>query len=169
MCGGANSAHDHDMNEFLVEVDELGKRYGSTEVLRGVSFTVRRGELFGLLGTNGAGKTTTVEILQGLRRADSGAASVLGLDPATSGDRLRRRIGAQLQDAALPDKLRVGEALRLFASLHASPVRSASSPRSGISPASGDARSGPCPAASVNDCSSPSPSSAGPSSCSSTS
>ncbi len=121
MCGGANSAHDHDMNEFLVEVDELGKRYGSTEVLRGVSFTVRRGELFGLLGTNGAGKTTTVEILQGLRRADSGAASVLGLDPATSGDRLRRRIGAQLQDAALPDKLRVGEALRLFASLHASP------------------------------------------------
>ena len=121
MCGGASSAHDQDMSEFLVEVDELGKRYGSTEVLRGVSFTVRRGELFGLLGTNGAGKTTTVEILQGLRRADSGAASVLGLDPATSGDRLRRRIGAQLQDAALPDKLRVGEALRLFASLHASP------------------------------------------------
>jgi ABC-2 type transport system ATP-binding protein len=105
----------------LVEVDGLGKRYGSTEVLRGVSFSVGRGELFGLLGTNGAGKTTTVEILQGLRRADRGAASVLGIDPATSGDRLRRRIGAQLQNAALPDKLRVGEALRLFASLHVSP------------------------------------------------
>ena len=104
-----------------MEVDGLGKRYGTAEVLRDVSFTVARGELFGLLGTNGAGKTTTVEILQGLRRADAGSATVLGLDPVTSGDRLRRRIGAQLQDAALPDKLRVGEALRLFASLHTSP------------------------------------------------
>ncbi|HET9547746.1 MAG TPA: ATP-binding cassette domain-containing protein, partial [Desertimonas sp.] len=68
----------------LVEVDGLDKRYGSAEVLRGVSFAVERGELFGLLGTNGAGKTTTVEILQGLRRADSGSARVLGLDPATA-------------------------------------------------------------------------------------
>jgi ABC-2 type transport system ATP-binding protein len=105
----------------LVEVDGLGKRYGSSEVVRDVSFIVRGGELFGLLGTNGAGKSTTVEILQGLRRSDRGSASVLGLDPATSGDRLRRRIGAQLQDAALPDRMRVGEALRLFSSLHASP------------------------------------------------
>jgi ABC-2 type transport system ATP-binding protein len=83
-----------------------------------VSFDVRRGELFGLLGTNGAGKTTTVEILQGLRQPTAGQVRVLGLDPAQAGDRLRRRIGAQLQDAALPDRLRVGEALRLFASLH---------------------------------------------------
>lgn len=105
----------------LVEVQDLRRRYGTTEVLRGVSFSVERGELFGLLGTNGAGKTTTVEILQGLRRADSGSVSVLGLDPQTSGDRLRRRIGTQLQDAALPDRMRVGEALRLFASLHPSP------------------------------------------------
>ena len=82
---------------------------------------MHRGELFGLLGTNGAGKTTTVEILQGLRRAEGGAVSVLGLDPKTAGDRLRRRIGGQLQDAALPDRLRVGEALRLFASLHPPP------------------------------------------------
>jgi ABC-2 type transport system ATP-binding protein len=107
--------------DALVEVDGLRRSYGSTEVLRGVSFVVRRGELFGLLGTNGAGKTTTVEILQGLRRAGGGQVSVLGLDPATSGDRLRRRIGTQLQDAALPDRMRVGEALRLFASLHPSP------------------------------------------------
>jgi ABC-2 type transport system ATP-binding protein len=62
-----------------------------------------------------------VEILQGLRRADGGSVQVLGLDPARSGDRLRRRIGAQLQDAALPDRIRVGEALRLFASLHPAP------------------------------------------------
>ncbi|MDF2732274.1 MAG: transporter ATP-binding protein [Desertimonas sp.] len=109
------------VDDNLVEVDGLGKRYGTTDVLHGVSFNVRRGELFGLLGTNGAGKTTTVEILQGLRRADTGTARVLGLDPASQGDRLRRQLGTQLQDAALPDKLRVGEALRLFASLHAAP------------------------------------------------
>jgi ABC-2 type transport system ATP-binding protein len=109
------------MDENLVAVDGLAKRYGTTEFLHDVSFNVQEGELFGLLGTNGAGKTTTVEILQGLRRADAGRASVLGLDPAASGDRLRRRIGAQLQDAALPDRLRVGEALALFASLHSSP------------------------------------------------
>ncbi len=107
--------------EALIEVVDLERSYGGTQVLRGVSFSVRRGELFGLLGTNGAGKTTTVEILQGLRRADGGFVSVLGLDPQTAGDRLRRRIGTQLQDAALPDRMRVGEALALFASLHPAP------------------------------------------------
>jgi ABC-2 type transport system ATP-binding protein len=110
-----------DTTDPVVTVRDLHKRYGSTPVLHGVSFTVARGELFGLLGTNGAGKTTTVEILQGLRTADAGTAEVLGLDPGSSGDRLRRRIGAQLQDAALPERMRVGEALRLFASLHPSP------------------------------------------------
>ena len=105
----------------LVEVHGLHKRYGSNDALHGISFRVRRGELFGLLGTNGAGKTTTVEILQGLRRADGGTVSVLGLDPASHGDALRRRIGAQLQDAALPERMRVHEALDLFASLHPEP------------------------------------------------
>jgi len=105
----------------LIEVRDLTKRYGSTHVLRGVSFSVRRGELFGLLGTNGAGKTTTVEILQGLRRADGGSVDVLGLDPGRAGDRLRRLVGSQLQDAALPDRMRVGEAIDLFASLHPAP------------------------------------------------
>jgi len=105
----------------VIEVRDLRRSYGSTEVLRGVSFAVQRGELFGLLGTNGAGKTTTVEILQGLRRADAGEVSVLGLDPRSAGDRLRRLIGTQLQDAALPDRMRIGEALRVFASLHPSP------------------------------------------------
>src|SRR5688500_15057157 len=85
----------------VVEVRDLRKSYGDTEVLHGITFSVQRGELFGLLGTNGAGKTTTVEILQGLRTPDVGAVRVLGLDPAVSGDRLRRGIGAQLQDAAL--------------------------------------------------------------------
>ncbi len=105
----------------VIEVDGLEKRYGATPVLHGISFTVQRGELFGLLGTNGAGKTTIAEILQGLRRASTGRARVVGLDPATAGDRLRRRIGAQLQEATLPHRMRVGEALRLFASLHPAP------------------------------------------------
>lgn len=105
----------------VVEVRDLEKAYGSTRVLRGVSFTVGEGELFGLLGTNGAGKTTAVEILQGLRRGDGGSVEVLGLDPGVAGDRLRRQVGAQLQDAALPDRMRVGEALKLFASLHPAP------------------------------------------------
>ncbi len=101
----------------VIEVRDLVKRYGPAEAVSGVSFTVHRGELFGLLGTNGAGKTTTVEILQGLRRATSGTVRVLGLDPGTDGDATRRRTGSQLQDAALPDRVRVGEALALFASL----------------------------------------------------
>ncbi|MBA2280719.1 MAG: ABC transporter ATP-binding protein, partial [Acidimicrobiia bacterium] len=105
----------------VISVRGLEKRYGATTVVHDVSFDVQEGELFGLLGTNGAGKTTTVEILQGLRRADGGQVEVLGLDPAASGDRLRRRIGTQLQDAALPDRMRVGEALELFASLHPAP------------------------------------------------
>jgi ABC-2 type transport system ATP-binding protein len=105
----------------VVEVHGLEKRYGSSTVVGGISFSVREGELFGLLGSNGAGKTTTVEILQGLRPADGGSVTVLGLDPQVEGDRLRRLIGAQLQDAALPERMRVGEALGLFASLHPSP------------------------------------------------
>ena len=111
----------HSTTAPAIEVRHLEKRYGSTQVLHGISFAVEEGELFGLLGANGAGKTTTVEILQGLRRADAGLVTVLGLDPARAGDRLRRRIGAQLQDAALPDRIRVGEALRIFASLHPAP------------------------------------------------
>jgi ABC-2 type transport system ATP-binding protein len=107
--------------DTVLEVSDLTKRYRRAEVLSGVSFSVQRGELFGLLGTNGAGKTTTVEIAQGLRRATSGTVRVLGLDPSNAGDALRRRIGSQLQDAALPDRLRVGEALRFLASLHPAP------------------------------------------------
>lgn len=105
----------------VVRAEHLRKTYGSTVAVDDVSLTVERGQIFGILGRNGAGKTTTVEILQGLRRPTSGHVRVLGLDPVADGDRLRRRIGAQLQDAALPERLRVGEALRLFASLHPDP------------------------------------------------
>ena len=115
------TAHGAPPGDVVVEVAGLEKRYGAQTVLDRVSFSVRRGELFGLIGTNGAGKTTTAEILQGLRRRSGGHVRVAGLDPGSAGDRLRRHIGSQLQDAALPDRLRVGEALRLFASLHPAP------------------------------------------------
>jgi ABC-2 type transport system ATP-binding protein len=117
-----DSSDDLDPSEGpVIRVRDLQKRYGSTTVLHGISFAVEAGELFGLLGTNGAGKTTTVEILQGLRAGDGGSVSVLGFDPHRSGDRLRRQIGAQLQDAALPERIRVGEALKTFAALHPQP------------------------------------------------
>jgi ABC-2 type transport system ATP-binding protein len=101
----------------VIEVDNLRKRYGAHVAVEDVSFQVRQGEIFGLLGRNGAGKTTTVECLQGLRRADGGRVRVLGLDPQRQTQQLRRRIGCQLQEAALPDRLKVWEALDLFASL----------------------------------------------------
>ena len=103
-----------------IEVEHLHKHYGPVEAVRGVSFNVARGEIFGLLGQNGAGKTTIVECLQGLRRADAGKLRVLGLNPATHAQALRRRIGCQLQDSALPDRIKVWEALSLFASLTSS-------------------------------------------------
>ena len=99
----------------VIEVAGLHRSYGDQVAVEDVGLEVRAGEIFGLLGPNGAGKTTTVECLQGLRRRDRGQVRVLGLDPERDGDRLRRRIGAQLQSSALPDRLRVGEALWLFA------------------------------------------------------
>jgi len=101
----------------VVEVEQLRKSYGAVEAVRDVSFSVAAGEIFGLIGPNGAGKTTTVECLLGLRRADGGCLSVLGLDPARETHALRRRVGCQLQESALPDRMRVWEALDLFASL----------------------------------------------------
>lgn len=101
----------------VIEVEQLRKHYGSHVAVDGVSFEVSRGEIFGLVGPNGAGKTTTVECLQGLRRPDSGRVRVLGLDPQRETEALRCRIGSQLQESALPDRLKVWEALDLFASL----------------------------------------------------
>jgi ABC-2 type transport system ATP-binding protein len=101
----------------IVEVEHLRKAYGATVAVDDISFVVTEGEIFGLLGPNGAGKTTTVECLQGLRRPDAGRLRVLGLDPRSEGRELRRRIGSQLQDSALPDRMRVWEALDLFSSL----------------------------------------------------
>jgi ABC-2 type transport system ATP-binding protein len=106
----------------VIEVSELRKAYGSLVAVDGISLSVRRGEIFGILGPNGAGKTTTVEVIAGLRQPDSGAVRVLGLDPENDARRLRQRLGIQLQQATLPDRLRVSEALELFASFYKAPA-----------------------------------------------
>jgi len=108
--------------EVVVSVDHLRVRYGDTLAVDDVSLSINRGEIFGILGPNGAGKTTTVEAIGGLRRPDGGAISVLGLDALRNRQELRQRVGIQLQASELPDKLRVGEALELFASFYRDPA-----------------------------------------------
>ncbi len=99
----------------VVTVRGLRKAYGTRVVVHELDLDVRAGEIVGLAGANGAGKTTTVECIQGLRSPDAGSLRVLGYDPSTQAAQLRPLIGSQLQDSALPDRLRVAEALRLFA------------------------------------------------------
>src|SRR6202007_66705 len=97
------------MANAILQVENLVKRYGEVEAVRGVSFSVEEGEVFGLLGPNGAGKTTTVEILEGLRNLDSGRVRVCGLDPQRDAEKLKNEIGAALQSTSLPDKLKTFE------------------------------------------------------------
>jgi ABC-2 type transport system ATP-binding protein len=104
-----------------VAVIDLHKSYGSFEALRGVSFEIASGEVFGLLGPNGAGKTTTVEILEGYRVPDSGTVSVLGEDPQQAGPPWRERIGVVLQSSAMYANLTTMEQLRLFAGYYRHP------------------------------------------------
>jgi ABC-2 type transport system ATP-binding protein len=104
-----------------VSVDDLRKSYNGTQALRGVSFEIARGEIFGLLGPNGAGKTTTVEILEGYRKRDAGEVEVLETDPATAGGEWREHIGVVLQSSAMYETLTVMEMLRLFAGYYREP------------------------------------------------
>jgi ABC-2 type transport system ATP-binding protein len=106
----------------VIEVTGLTKRYEKHAVVDGISFHVDQGEIFGILGPNGAGKTTAVECLEGLRRRDEGQVRILGLDPRTDGRRLHQRIGVQLQETQLQEKLKVREALELYASFYPRPA-----------------------------------------------
>jgi ABC-2 type transport system ATP-binding protein len=108
-----------------IAVKDLRKAYGEVEALRGVSFSVEEGEVFGLLGPNGAGKTTTVEILEGYRSRDGGEVSVLGVDPRHGGRRLRERVGLVLQEAAVPPLLSVEELVDLYRGYYPSPLPTA--------------------------------------------
>jgi ABC-2 type transport system ATP-binding protein len=104
-----------------IAVSELRKSYGAVEAVRGVSFDVAPGEVFALLGPNGAGKTTTVEILEGYRERDAGAVSVLGVDPARGGVRLRERLGIVLQECGIEELLTPREALERHAGYYPTP------------------------------------------------
>ena len=109
-----------------IEVERLRKRYGAKIAVDDVSFTVAEGEIFGLLGRNGAGKSSTVDCVAGLRVPDDGRIRVAGLDPRRDHRELRHLLGVQLQESALPGKLTVAEAMRLYASFYRNPADIAS-------------------------------------------
>src|SRR6478672_5712345 len=109
-------------NRPVVQVSAIRKTYGRTVAVDEVSFDVREGEIFGLIGPNGAGKTTTMECVEGLRSPDRGEISVLGLNPARDVYRLQERVGVQLQEAQLQKRIKVREAVGLWASLYKRPV-----------------------------------------------
>jgi ABC-2 type transport system ATP-binding protein len=102
----------------VIQVSGIRKTYGKTVAIDEVSFEVNDGEIFGLIGPNGAGKTTTMECVEGLRTPERGAISVLGLDPFRDVYRLQDRIGVQLQQAQLQKRIKVWEAVQLWASLY---------------------------------------------------
>jgi ABC-2 type transport system ATP-binding protein len=104
-----------------ISVRHLRKSYGAYEALRGITFEIEEGEVFGLLGPNGAGKTTTIEILEGYRARDSGEVDVLGFDPQRAGSAFRERIGVVLQQSQLWANLTVAETHRMFAGYYEQP------------------------------------------------
>ena len=109
------------MSEAAISVRDLRKSYGDLEALRGISFEVRRGEVYGLLGPNGAGKTTTVEILEGYRRRSGGEIAVLGQDPERRDIELRKRLGIVLQSCGFYPRATVREAIEHMAGLYPAP------------------------------------------------
>jgi ABC-2 type transport system ATP-binding protein len=106
------------MNEAVLSVHDFRKIYGKAVAVSDISFDVQRGEIFGLLGPNGAGKTSTLECLEGIRKSDGGALSILGVDPTREPRKLRNLIGVQLQSSGLPATMTVGEAMRFFCAYH---------------------------------------------------
>jgi ABC-2 type transport system ATP-binding protein len=105
-------------DKVVVQVERLRKVYGSVVAVDDISFKVYEGEIFGIVGLNGAGKTTSIECIEGIRQPDGGQIQVLGLDPQQDGYALRKRIGIQLQQSQLQDRLKVWEALHLFAAFY---------------------------------------------------
>jgi len=102
----------------IVQVEKLRKTYGTTVAVDEISFSASEGEIFGMVGPNGAGKTTTIECLEGLRKPDAGLVRVLGVDPQVDSQTLRLRAGMQLQQSNLPDRMKVWEALDLYAAFY---------------------------------------------------
>jgi ABC-2 type transport system ATP-binding protein len=105
-----------------VVVQHVVKKYGHQVAVDDVSLSINQGEIFGIIGPNGAGKTTTVECISGLRAPDSGSISVFGLSPRKDRNKIREFVGVQLQESALPPRIKVREAVRLFASSYSNPL-----------------------------------------------
>jgi ABC-2 type transport system ATP-binding protein len=106
------------MEDSVIQVQDFRKTYGDFVAVDGVSFDVRRGEVFGLLGPNGAGKTTTLESVEGLRVPDDGTLRVVGVDPTREPRKLRNLIGVQLQSSGLPESITPVEAMKFFCAYH---------------------------------------------------
>jgi ABC-2 type transport system ATP-binding protein len=104
--------------DIVVKVDNLTKRYGDLTAVDGISFSIKKGEIFGLLGPNGAGKTTTVEMIEGLRKPDAGSIEVCGIDAQKNPENIKELIGAQLQSTTIYDQIRVKEVIDLFGSYY---------------------------------------------------
>lgn len=102
------------MEKRKIKVENLGKRYGDIQAIKGISFEIEEGEIFGIVGPNGAGKTTTIEIMEGLRVQDDGSVEIFGLDPLKNKDELKEIIGVQLQKTAIFDRIKVSEAISFF-------------------------------------------------------
>src|SRR5437899_10589054 len=111
----------HRESDPVVTVQHLVKRYGQFVAVNDVSFSIKEGEIFGIIGPNGAGKTTAVECISGLRAPDSGSITIHGLSPLKDRNVIRGFLGVQLQESSMPPRLKVGEALRLFASFYPNP------------------------------------------------
>lgn len=105
-------------SENIIEIKDLKKSFGKVQAVRGVTFNVKRGEIFGILGPNGAGKTTTLEMLEGLRKNDSGSIKVAGIDVCEERSKVKSLIGVQLQSSSFYDNLSLTELVKLFASLY---------------------------------------------------
>lgn len=106
------------MEKCVIELKDIVKSYGSVKAVNGISLQVYKGEVLGIIGANGAGKSTTLEMMMGLRKPDSGSVKVLEMDMSTAADEIKQRIGIQLQQTALYDRIKVKEALELFRSYY---------------------------------------------------
>jgi ABC-2 type transport system ATP-binding protein len=110
------------MKDVILKVDNLQKTYGDNKVVKGISFEVKRGEIFGILGPNGAGKTTTLEMIEALREIDGGTATIDGVDVAKNPYKIRAMIGVQPQSPAFQDKTKLSEIIELFAAAYGEKV-----------------------------------------------
>ncbi|MCA9328222.1 ABC transporter ATP-binding protein [Candidatus Saccharibacteria bacterium] len=108
--------------KYIIEVEKLRKQYGDKAAVDGVSFSVKKGEIFGILGPNGAGKTTTLEMLEAMRQIDGGKALINGIDVSKNPEGIRRIIGVQPQSPAFQDKTKLTELLELFAAAYGEKV-----------------------------------------------